>query len=701
MTASLINPNDDLAQQNAKLLKIATALMRRVEQRPTTDGVAYAQFQRAAMLEDEVQRRTAELERALTLLNTSNAQLARANAETEAARADLANAIETVHEGFAMFGPDDRLELFNSRFGLHMPAVRAELTTGMRFEAYVQLVAGAAPLALPAGETAQNWAARRIQRHSDAHAMFNVAFEGDLWLQVSEHRTLSGGTVILQTDITDVMRLQRQERERLLDDQARLIRATLEHLDQGVCIFDAQARLMGWNQRAGDLLLIPASRFQLGARFDLILNTFGDGAPFRASRPKADIAAWTAAASQRSALAFELSGAHERVLAVSAQSMPGDGFVISFSDVSAQRAAMRAARTANETLENRVHERTLELEDALAEAERANQTKSRFVAAASHDLLQPLAAARLFLSSARPDQPPAQLQERLAKAGRALESVEHLIEALLDISKLDAGHTTPEFGAIALGPLMCQLRDEMAPLARVKGLRLIVVPSSVMVRTDASYLRRILQNLMSNAIRYTESGGVVVGVRRGNGQVRLQVADTGPGIPPDQHQRVFQEFTRLGSQASAAEGLGLGLAIVDRACRLLAHPLHLSSRIGSGSAFSVTLPIAAQPAWSGRAPSGRVALLIHPDATARAVWARRLEQSGLTVLSAASPAGAGHVLADVDLVPDMLFVAAPGADAPQSGLTLRQLAHLPRCDLAENEADTGARIQAFLASLRP
>jgi hypothetical protein len=202
MIATLINPADPPEKQTQKLLTIAQVLMRRVEQITDDSGAAYAQFQRAAMLEDQVRERTRDLERALDLLNDSNGRLAEANRATEAARQNLANAIETIQEGFALFDADDVLVMCNSRFGMHMLDVREHLKPGLRFDDYVGRVSRSRFLELPQGETAADWAIARQRRHQDRHVIFNVRMVWDRWVQVSEHRTADGGTVILQTDVT-------------------------------------------------------------------------------------------------------------------------------------------------------------------------------------------------------------------------------------------------------------------------------------------------------------------------------------------------------------------------------------------------------------------------------------------------------------------------------------------------------------------
>ena len=558
MLESLINANDSLERQNEKLRQISEALMRRVEQDTDESGAAYAQFQRAAMLEEVVRARTSELEKALDLLNDSNAKLAQANAETELARANLANAIETVQEGFALFNSDEELVMCNSRFGKHMRDVHHLFKPGLKFKDYVHIVSTSPYLSLPDGETPESWAAYRMERHKDDSVVFNARMAGRRWVQVSEHRTPDNGTVVLQTDVTDMMRLERQERERLLDDQARLIRATLEHLNQGVCIFDNENRLVGWNRRAGELLSIPVNRLRLGTSFMTIYHQVGEQMRFIKPVESQDVEDWVNSPLRRAPLSFEIGIGANRTLAIFAQQMPNGGFVISFTDVSAERAAVRAISEVNETLERRVTERTLELEDALAEAERANASKSRFVAAASHDLLQPLSAAKLFVSSLENDLANPEFAERLSKASNALVSVEHILGALLGISKLDSGRAALHVGNVSLDLMLRQLYDELRPMAEAKGLEFHMIPTKARVRSDATYLRRVLQNLISNAIRYTDKGKVLVGVRQRRKSVRVEVWDTGPGIPEDQQDRIFEEFHRLNASVSPADGMGWG-----------------------------------------------------------------------------------------------------------------------------------------------
>ena len=664
MTDTILNPADPAARQIEKLMTISRVLMRRVEQITDDGGAAYAQFQRAAMLEDQVRERTRELERALDLLNASNAALEEANRETERARQNLADAIETVQEGFALFGPDDVLVMSNSRFCVHLTDVRPHLIPGLRFADYVGLVSRSADLELPQGETPEAWAIQRMRRHMDQHVIFNARMRWDHWVQVSEHRTADGGTVVLQTDVTDLIRLERQELGRLLDDQERLVRATLDHINQGVAIFDAGQRLVGWNARLGVLLALPMIRMRLGAEFEALFDGLSRQFRFGEGMTAERLAVWVDGRRGRPPLTFELRRDPGLILDVFAQEMPDKGFLFSFTDVTAERRAVEDMARAKETLEARVVERTLDLEDALSQAERANASRSRFVAAASHDLLQPLSAAKLFLSSVPETEVAPQVAEAVGKAQNALQSVEGILAALLDISRLESGKATVTLAPVRMGRLLGQLAEEFAPVAAAKGLRLSFRPCDAVVISDAGYLRRILQNLIGNALRYTDQGRVLVAARTRGRMLRLEVWYTCPVIPEDEQENIFKEFHRVAARASASEGLGLGLAIVERAAALLGHPLGLSSRSGHGTVFMLQVPLTdpalvADPVTPASPPAGsiegRIVLLVENDAELRRAMVLLLEKWGVAVIEAASGEEALALIDDLGILPDAVI----------------------------------------------
>ncbi|WP_238364923.1 PAS-domain containing protein [Mesobacterium pallidum] len=661
---SLIDPTDSLERQNEKLVRIAESLMRRVEQSPNNSGLAYAQFERAALLEAQVRQRTNDLERTLDLLHSSNARLAQANAEAEAARKNLAEAIEAVDEGFALFDVDDRLVMHNTRFCKELADIKPILRPGLSFEDYVQAVSGSRFLSLPGGDTPGSWADRRMARHKDRHVVFNVALIWDRWLQVSEHRSASGGTAILQTDVTKILRLERRERDRLVDRQARMVRATLDHLNQGVCIFDKDQRLVGWNMQMEALLQLPAEGSVLGLPFSDLLDRLDDTLRFTGQVGRDDIEAWARLANGRRPLNFEIQRLEDQIFAVFAQEMPDRGFVISFTDVTVEREAARALRDLNETLERRVEERTLELGEALAEAQRANASKNRFVAAASHDLLQPLSAAKLFMASLE-ERCEGEAGETATKAISALASVEGIIEALLDISKLDSGQASLNIQPVHLGALVSSLRTEMMPLARGKGLELRIVPSSLLIESDPIYLRRVIQNLVTNAIRHTNGRKIVLGVRRTGGAARVEVWDEGPGIAPEDQQVIFQEFRQLQPGRSGANGLGLGLAIVERACQTLGHRLGLWSEPGRGSCFSVSATCIGQGvATDARRPEGRkmplaeglVVFLVENDPDVARGITLTIEGWGSHVIHTESGEEALSLMEELGILPDGFLI---------------------------------------------
>jgi signal transduction histidine kinase len=256
-------------------------------------------------------------------------------------------------------------------------------------------------------------------------------------------------------------------------------------------------------------------------------------------------------------------------------------------------------RTRTEELTGLMHrlERSNEaLVAAKEEAENANRSKTRFLAAASHDLLQPLNAARLS-ASALADLPLG--PEAAAISGqieRGLQIIEDLIKTLLDISKLDAGVVRPAIKPVGLGELLAGIVASFRPFAERKGLRLALRGPDLVVASDPMLLQRILQNLVSNAIRYTRQGGVLVAVRRRGDACRIEVLDTGCGIAPAEQDLVFEEFFRGGAEGEGGEpGLGLGLSIVRRMAQALGHPLALASRVGRGTRMTLTVPVSPTP----------------------------------------------------------------------------------------------------------
>ena len=677
MTDWLIDPADSADRNVEKLLVIVAALMRNSEERADEHSAAFEDFRRAALLEERVRQRTRDLEATLERLNE-------ANSTAERARRDLSQAIEAIEEGFALFDADDRLVLCNSRFCRDFTDVRPLLMPGLSFDAYVRAVSRSHRIALPEGMTPETWAQERFRRHL-VRQVFNVGLADDGWLQISEQRTCEGGTVILQTDVTQIIRAERHERGKLLDDQARMIHATLEHINQGVGIFDAHGNLIGWNRKLAQLLEIPAALLRPGTSFEGLAGRLIYQAGFNDDFNAAKLREWVRSPTHRLPLTFELHYASGIILDVHGQEMPGRGFVMSFTDATRERMAIHSMLRAKSTLEARVAARTEELAEALDNAERANSARVRFVAAASHDLLQPLSAAKLFVASARDDAETATQRSTLEKAHNALLSVEGILGALLDLSRLESGGTEFEIVPVPMSMMLARLTDEFAPLAANKGLRLTVMPCSLAVRSDPIYLRRILQNLIGNAIRYTMSGGVTVGARRRGDSLRIEVHDTGPGIAPEHQAAIFREFHRVHGSASAAQGMGLGLAIVERACALLGHRLELKSTPDRGTSFSVELPLARElPRPDSAAPrpstdtpeviQDRIALLVENDDDLRRAIAQLLERRGVDVLEAASGTDALALVEEIGIVPDFYLVDQQLGDG-MTGVETAQALH--------------------------
>lgn len=260
------------------------------------------------------------------------------------------------------------------------------------------------------------------------------------------------------------------------------------------------------------------------------------------------------------------------------------------------------------------HERALN--EARQAAERASAAKTRFLAAASHDLRQPIQAIHLLVHVLAASNLEPASAEIVSRIRSAIAGLGGMLDTLLDISKLEAGLVVPEVTTFSLAPLMRQLADEFAPLAQEKGLEFKVVKSTATITSDRTLLARILRNLLTNAIRYTRHGRILFGCRRRNGALRIAVIDTGIGIAAEEQHKIFREFHQIGNQArDRREGLGLGLAIVDRLSRLLGHPVELSSRPGHGTQFTVTTPQAVISLPTFELASQLLLTMDHPRST--------------------------------------------------------------------------------------
>lgn len=314
-------------------------------------------------------------------------------------------------------------------------------------------------------------------------------------------------------------------------------------------------------------------------------------------------------------------------------------------------------------LERRIREATADLAAKKDMAERANQAKSRFFAAASHDLRQPLHALSLFVAAlkARTHQPETQTLIDNIEASTA--AMELLFNALLDISRLDAGAIEPHRVHFSMQKLLLDLEQQFGAVAAEKQLRLRFRPCHATLYSDPLLIERILINLISNAIRYTDDGGVLVACRRRGRAVRISVVDTGRGIPPDQQENVFHEFVQLHNAArDRSRGLGLGLAIVSRLGRLLGHRVDLRSRPGHGSAFSIDIPLgdvrlieAPAPAGlPGQIPADALVLLVDDESAILRGMAELFDNWNIDLVTAHSADEAVQWLDSLGRVPDVI-----------------------------------------------
>ena len=312
------------------------------------------------------------------------------------------------------------------------------------------------------------------------------------------------------------------------------------------------------------------------------------------------------------------------------------------------------------SLEGKVEERTRQLEAA-------NQAKSRFIAAASHDLRQPLHALGLFVAQLHGKMRAGERAQIIGRIESALAAMNELFSALLDISKLDAGATTVNVTVFPVSQLLAHAETTFAGAAREKGLSFRALPSDAWVRSDFILLEQIVFNLITNALRYTQRGGVLVGCRKRGDQLRIEVWDSGVGIPADQHGKIFGEFYRLSEpDRDRRGGLGLGLAIVDRLCRLLGHPIEVKSTVGKGSVFAVTVPLApadrraieasvvprsSQPTLAG----GKLVLVIDDDPLVLEGMSGIFRQWGCQVMTADTDDKALQLASEQDRPPDLII----------------------------------------------
>ena len=479
---------------------------------------------------------------------------------------------------------------------------------------------------------------------------------GFLWLFVRQRQRIARLRLRSRQELETVLKQHAQE---LRTAQDGLVQAaqqadtglsrSLEHLPQGVVIVDAQLNLVAWNSRYVQLFRYPPDLLQVGRPIEDLLR-------FNARRGLLGPAPLEEAIQRR--LNHLRSGKphlHESakedgtVLEIRGNPLPDGGFVTSYADITSYKNAARELRSLADALEQRITERTQDLEIARQEAEKANRYKTRFVNAAVHDLLQPLNAARMF-TSLLPSHVRDDSGRHVADSiDAALASQDAILNSLLDIARMESGQIETHVRDFALESLLHVVHNNFSMLAESEGLQLRTCSSKLVVRSDEALLRRILQNFVSNAIRYTRQGHILVGCRRAGDMVRIEVHDQGPGIPESLQREIFEEFRRLDEGHADDRGAGLGLAIVERLGKLLGHRIGLRSTLGRGSVFWVEVPLGNAQALAVPAPAhastqendaplqGGVAWYVDDDPQTCAATRALLERWGCAVPYAGGP----------------------------------------------------------------
>ncbi|MCH1929590.1 hybrid sensor histidine kinase/response regulator [Shewanella sp. A25] len=425
-----------------------------------------------------------------------------------------------------------------------------------------------------------------------------------------------------QVPLEDVVSIV-DEANQIFEFNRELLQSGVENIEQGISVVDADMRLVAWNKRYIELLDYPKDYVKAGIPIEKLLRYNIDRGIIVGDEAEELIEKRLAHMRSGSPHHFLRTMLDGKVLEIRGQAMPGGGFVSTFTDITDHILAEKALQLANETLEKRVESRTMELAKAKAEAEAANSSKTRFLAAASHDLMQPFNALTLFTEMLKQKVTSTELHDLATHIEESLNVVESLLSDLVEISRLDSNSLKTEQSQFAIDDLLSTLVNEFNALANKQGIDFSYQFSSCFVQSDQRLLRRIIQNFLSNAFHYSPAGAmganstrgksslngtnaevsaeadgfiscdfkpkVTLGVRRLGKSLLIQVWDNGPGIPKDKQQAIFGEFERL-ELTREIPGLGLGLAICDRIAKLLGLKIHLHSEVGKGTCFSIEVP---------------------------------------------------------------------------------------------------------------
>ncbi|MBZ9567318.1 NahK/ErcS family hybrid sensor histidine kinase/response regulator [Modicisalibacter tunisiensis] len=596
-------------------------------------------------------------------------------------RALLQATIENINQGISVVDQNLRLVVWNQRylelfrFPDHLIRVGAPFDKVLRYNAHN-------------GEYGPGDPEEHVEllmdniRQGHPHRYVRYRQDGTV-LEVQGNPMPGGGFVYTYQDIT-----QQKRTEEALIRSENNIRIYTDNVPALIAYFDKECRYLFTNRAYEQVFHVDRNEV-IGKRVENVMSA-------TVARERAP---WMRRALDGERVSFEISlddgDGGVRYMLVTYTPHFGDsgailGFFALYQDITERRLAEIALKETNENLEERVRERTQALSEANAAlrqenrvraeaeqalrqakqvAEDANASKTRFLAAASHDLLQPLNAARLFTSALSQESLDDDHRRTIGHIDNSLQAAEELLGTLLDISKLDAGALTPRRSQFALADIFRPLRAEFEVMAEERGLDLDVVPTTCWVDSDAQMLRRIVQNFLSNALRYTQQGRVLLGCRRHGRRLSIEVWDTGPGIPAAKQAEIFQEFRRL-DQASrhkeSEKGLGLGLSIADRMSRVLDHPIRVRSWEGVGTVFSVDVPVveAGEAASASTEPAARRAgnklegtriVCIDNETLILEGMKAMLTGWGCEVFTATSIGGAKSILRHLDADPDAIL----------------------------------------------
>ena len=392
-----------------------------------------------------------------------------------------------------------------------------------------------------------------------------------------------------------------------------LLQTTLENISQGISVVDPELKLVAWNQRYLEMFEYPEGFIYPGIpvaevmRFNGERGDFGDGSiDYHINKRLNHICRGTPYVYQR-------ERQNGRVFEMRGKSIPNGGFVTTYTDITDFKQVEAELQQSKDQLEERVIERTQQIQTineelhqeiqlrlqseqamqlAKQEAERANQAKTQFIGLASHDVLQPLTAARLYAGALREMPLEQETTQLVDKVNRSLQATESLISTLLELARFDQGAIQPQISVFPIQKILDSLVEEFSVIAHKKGFKIHSQPCSAWVSSDPKWLRRILQNFISNAIKYSTGPKILVGCLRIPGELKVLVADSGPGIAQREQSAIFEDFYRNEHDQKKASGAGLGLGVVQRMSQALDHKIGVHSAKGKGSIFYVELPVA-------------------------------------------------------------------------------------------------------------